>query len=58
MLAALNDISVAQAHATTTTMGDIVWILNYTVTHPDAIIHHHASDMILHIASNASYLCK
>ena len=55
MLAALNAISAAQAHATTTTMGDIVWLLNYTATHPDSTIHYHASDMILHVASDASY---
>ena len=32
MLAALNAISTSQAHATTTTMGDIVWLLNYAAT--------------------------
>ena len=58
MLADLNTIYVAQAGATTTTMGDIVWLLNYAATHPDATINHHASDMILHIASDASYLCE
>jgi hypothetical protein len=30
--------------------------LNYLATHPDATILYHASDMILHIHSNASYL--
>ena len=58
MLAALNSISAAQANATTTTMGDIAWLLNYTATHPDATIHYHASNMILHISSDASYLCE
>ena len=29
MLVALNDISASQAHATTTTMGDIISLLNY-----------------------------
>ena len=58
MLEALNAISVAQAPATTTTMGDIVWILNYAETHPDAAINYHASDMILHVARDASYLCE
>ena len=56
MLASLNTISAAKAHATTTTMGDIVWILNYTTTHPDATIHYHASNTILHVARDASYL--
>ena len=58
MLAALNAISTAQAHATTTTMGDIVWLLNYAATHPDATIHYNASNMILHVARDASYLCE
>ena len=58
MLAALNSISAAQANATTNTMGDIVWLLNYAATHPDATINYHASDMILHVASDASYLCE
>ena len=58
MLAALNAISAAQDHATTTTKGDIIWLLNYATTHPDATIHYHASDMILHVASDAPYLCK
>ena len=58
MLAALNAISAAQAHATTITMGDIVWLLNYLATHPDATIHYHSSDMIIHIAGDASYICE
>jgi hypothetical protein len=31
-------------------------MLNYLSTHPDATIRYHASDMILHIHSDASYL--
>ena len=58
MLAALNDISAAQDHATTTTMGDIVCLLNYAATHPDVTIHYHTRDMILHVASDASYICE
>ena len=58
MLAALNAISTAQSNATTTTMGDIVCLLHYVATHPNATIHYHASDMIFHISSNASYLCQ
>ena len=58
MLAALNAISAAQAHKTKTTMGDIVWLLNYAATHPNATIQYHASNIILHVASDASHLCK
>ena len=28
------------------------------MTHPGATIHYHASYMILHVASDASYICK
>jgi hypothetical protein len=31
-------------------------LLDYLATHPDATIRYHASDMILHIHSDASYL--
>ena len=58
MLVVLNTISAAQANATTTTMGEIVWLLNYAATHPDATIHYYASNMILHVSSDASYLCE
>ena len=58
MLAALNAISAAQSNATTTTMGDIVWLLHYVATHPNVTIHYHAIDMILHVSSDASYLCQ
>ena len=58
MLVALSTIATAQDHETTTTMRDIVWLLNYVATQPDATIHYHARDMILHVASNAYYLCE
>jgi hypothetical protein len=33
-------------------------LLDYLATHPDATVQFHASDMILSIHSNASYLSK
>ena len=51
ILVALNTISAAQAYATITTMGDIVWLLKYVMTHPGATIHYHASYMILQVSS-------
>ena len=50
--------------ATTQTVGrstmkiadNIMWFLNYTATHPNAKIRYHASGMVLHIDSDASYL--
>ena len=58
MLVSLNAIATEQAHANTIAMGDIVWLLNYAVTHPVATLHYNASDMILHIASDVSYICE
>jgi hypothetical protein len=31
-------------------------MLDYLATHPDATLRYHASDMVLHIHSDASYL--
>ena len=58
MMVALNTISTEQAYTTTTTMGEIVWLLNYAATHPDFTLNYHANDMILHVASDSSYLCE
>ena len=52
----LNIIATAQAHATTTIMGDIFLILNYEETHPDAKLHYHSRDIIRHVFSDVSYL--
>jgi hypothetical protein len=38
------------------TMDALVHLLNYAATHPEAKIRYHASDMVLHIVSDASYL--
>ena len=54
----LNNIATSQAHVNTTTMGYIVWLLNHAETHLDATLPYHASEIILHIASNVSYLCE
>ena len=54
----LTTISTAQSHSTTTTIGDIMWFLKYTATNPDATRNHRASYIILHIASNAFYICE
>jgi hypothetical protein len=56
MLVALNDISAEQSKATAHTAAKIVHLLNYCATHPNAVVRYHASDMILHIDSDASYL--
>jgi hypothetical protein len=52
----LNDISTEQTQATEKTQAATNQLLDYLATHPDATIRYHASDMILHIHSDASYL--
>ena len=56
MLVALGTLASAQAKGTEATMDATTHLLNYCATHPDAKIRYHASDMTLHIVSDASYL--
>ena len=56
MLVAIGDTATQQAKGTKATMQAIIYLLNYCATHPDAIIRYHASDMCLHVDSDASYL--
>jgi hypothetical protein len=56
MLVAIGDIASAQAHGTEATMSACVHLLNYAATHPDAVVRYTASDMQLHLHSDASYL--
>jgi hypothetical protein len=51
-----NEITTEQTKATEKTQAATNQILDYLATHPDATIRYHASDMILHIHSDASYL--
>jgi hypothetical protein len=52
----LNDIAMEQTKATEKTQAATNQMLDYLATHPDATIRYHASDMILNIHSDASYL--
>jgi hypothetical protein len=56
MLMPLNDIAMEQTKATEKTQAATNQLLDYLATHPDATIRYHASDIILHIHSDASYL--
>ena len=58
MLVALSTLSSQQAQATTRTAQRLTQLLNYVATHPDATIRYHASGMILHAHSDASYLSE
>jgi hypothetical protein len=52
----LNDIATEQTKATEKTQAATNQLLDYLATHPDATIRYHASDMVLHIHSDASYI--
>ena len=46
--------SIASAAHTAATAQAVTQLLNYCATHPDAVIRFHASDMVLHVHSDAS----
>jgi hypothetical protein len=56
VLMPLNDIAMEQTKATGKPQAATNQLLDYLATRPDATIHYHASFMILHIHSDASYL--
>jgi hypothetical protein len=58
MLPAIGSIATQQAKGTKATMKAITQLLNYCATHPDATVRFIASDMVLHIESDASYLSE
>jgi hypothetical protein len=51
-----NDIVTEQTKANEKTQAATNQMLDYLAAHPDAKIWYHASDMVLHIHSDASYL--
>jgi hypothetical protein len=56
MLVALGDLSSEQTKATAATWDRVTWLLDYAHTHPNTTIRYVASDMWLHVHSDASYL--
>ncbi len=56
VLMALSTIASEQAKGKESTMKKTKQLLDYLATHPDATIRFHASDMILNIHLDASYL--
>jgi hypothetical protein len=56
MLVAIGEIATQQAKGTQAAMQAITYLLNYSATPPYAAIRYIASDMCLHVASDASYL--
>jgi len=58
MLVSLGSLATAQAEGMEATMTACTQLLNYAATHPDAILRFNASQMILNIHSDASYLSE
>jgi calcineurin-like phosphoesterase family protein len=54
----INVLASEQSNATEVTEDKVIKLLNYCNTHPDTKTLYHASDMILHIHSDASYLSE
>jgi hypothetical protein len=54
----INVLASEQSKATNVTADRVIKLLNYCNTHPETKIRYHASDMILHIHSDASYLSE
>jgi hypothetical protein len=51
-------LAYEQSKATEVTANKVMKLLNYCNTHPETKIRYHASDMILHIHSDALYLSE
>ena len=58
LVMSLNTIAVQQDKATTNTRALIIHLLRYCATYPDATLTYSASDMILHIHTDASFLSE
>ena len=56
ILLALSDIASEQANPTEKTMKRVYQLLDYMATYPVAKIRFRASDMVLNVNSDASYL--
>jgi hypothetical protein len=58
MLVALGTFTSNQSKGTHTTVQALTQLLNYAAAHPDATVRYTASDMFIHIHSDASYLSE
>jgi len=58
MLPALGSIATQQANPTEQTLAKVEQFLDYAATHPDAIVTYRASNMVLVVHSDASYLSE
>ncbi len=58
VLMALSSIAIEQSKGTTNTMEKAKQLLDYLATYPNTTIRFRASDMIMNVHSNASYLSE
>jgi hypothetical protein len=58
VLMALSSIAIEQTKGTTSAMDKAKQLLDYLATHPDAKIWYRASDMVMNVHSDASYLSE
>ena len=58
MLVTLSAIAAQQSDPTVETMKKTLKLLDYVVTHPDAVLTFNASSMVLNVHSDASYLTE
>ena len=56
IIPALNEIASAQSKPTQQTRAKAQQLMDYLNTHPHAYLRYHASDMVLHVDSDAAYL--
>jgi hypothetical protein len=54
----INVLASEQSNATEVTADKVIKLINYCNTHPETKNRYHASDMILHIHSDTSYLSE
>jgi hypothetical protein len=54
----INVLASEQSKSTAVTADRVIKLINYCKTHPETKVRYHASDMILHIHSDASYLSE
>ena len=58
MLVALNALALDQAAQIEATLEKTLYFLDYFESHPDAVLTYNASDMVLNLHSDASYLSE
>ena len=58
MLVSLGILDAQQSQSTEDTARAVTQLLNYCAKHPNATVFYHATDMVLHVESDVSYLSE